>query len=782
MNTQQQTQNDLLPGVAVMASTSLEGLLAWMKDTSRMLGWDLIVALDGRKLNLGLQHDHIIRLSQGNDLGVITGSMDIPDTNITHYLSGFRLTAPRLSFDRASLQSARTALNLAVVGGTQMMVETVNGQKKILSLTTLDPLDGSQLTLDVPLAANAGNVVLDLANSENVLLTLFRTANEQREAGKLFKDWFDRLANDQRIHSLATLPGEGNPLMYARGVDVRTQQRETSALAPESVNENGAVLLFASLVDGGSGDFPGDNSGFKYLIPDDDAQNSYSATELFSRALIHRAAFGHALLQMLDDAEFEHIANGAGSLAKMVAKRGALKVAAGSYQTLEYEFESDPFSLPAVGGAMPLTIEFDQHQVVQRWQVTFSLTFGYRPLGGTTRKTYTPVLNINLLHEFRFWADESGVSAMEGELSTPYTHTQEVSIESGLPSMPASELEQINDFVTNTVKRALLEGFSNTLTSRASETYLADVDIVGNSTLQASHVALPFDQAMFGQINASGASFSIVQQQPLVGASRPLQLTTEPARENLRWTLESLAGDDGDPGRIDEQTGLYRAPPAHAMDGSFNRVLAIASDNDTDERSVTLITVQANPITINPQIQLCSHGQRVELTAGQLDRTALSWTIKNPVPGESGQLTVSTEPGGDHTYTAAPRVANKTYVLDEIEVNDNTGDETASAYVLVLQNEPLITVKIVENNNLPEGQVQLQASINGSTVRPVWSLPLDGPGSINQSGLYIDDMGTRERFVLINASLDGEFGKYEGHLILPLPLADFPIVISALAE
>jgi hypothetical protein len=151
------------------------------------------------------------------------------------------------------------------------------------------------------------------------------------------------------------------------------------------------------------------------------------------------------------------------------------------------------------------------------------------------------------------------------------------------------------------------------------------------------------------------------------------------------------------------------------MGGSFNRVLAIASDTNTGERSVTLITLQANPITINPQIQRCYPGEEVELTAGQLDGTALRWALKNPVPGESGQL-IGPQPGGGNTYRAGPMVANKTYVLDEIEVKDSQGLETASAYVLVLQTEPLITVKPVNNPDLPEGQIQLQASINGKII------------------------------------------------------------------
>lgn len=765
-----------------MAGNSLESLLAWMKDNSQMRGWDLIVALDGGKLNLGLQQDHIIRLSQGNDLGVIDGSIEIPDTNIAHYLGGFRLAAPGLSFEHASLQSEKTALKMRVLGGTQMMIETVQGQKKILSLTALDPLDGSLLTLNVPLGADAHHVQFDLANSEDLLFTLFRTPNEQREAGKLFKAWFDALGNSRRVYHLGSLPGDDNALMKPRKIDVRTQRREASALGSPATDDEGAVLLFASMEDGRTGDFPGDNSGFRYLIPDDDAQQHYSATELFSRALIHRAAFGHAVLSLLEDGEFEHIVDETGALAKLVAKRGELRIAADSYRTLDFEFESDAFSLSATGGVLPLSVEFEQSQVIQRWQAQFTLSFRERPLGGTNWTRYTAVFNINLLHEFRLWADESGATAMEGELSTPYTHTQEVTVVSGLPEVAPDKLEQIKNFVANTVNRALLGQYAGTLNTTESETFVEDVEIVGGSTLQATHAALPFDQALFGQINASGASFSIVQQSPLLVAGERLQFTTEPVREGVRWTLESLVGDEGDTGQIDPETGSYRAPPAHAMTGSFNRLLVIARDQNSGERGVSLVTVQANGITINPLIQLCYHGQKVELSAGQLDGSALSWSIKNPIAGESGRLVTSTEPGGDHTYIAGPQVTNKTYVLDEIEVSNSEGD-TRSAYVLVLQREPGVAIKPIENPNLPPGQIQLQASVNGTVLDAEWSLPLEGPGWIDATGLYSDDISAKERFVLIKAMVDGGvFGKFEGHQIFPLPLTDFPAAIRALAE
>lgn len=476
-----------------MAGNSLESLLAWMKDQSRMLEWDLIVALDGRNINRDVQQDYITRLSQGNDLGDINLSIDIPDTNITQYLSGVKLAAPALSFDKASLQSSKTALSLAVVGGTLMMVETVQGQKKIIRLSALDPLDGTQLRLDMPLGANSRSVQLDLANSEDVLLTLFHTPAQQREAGKCFLEWFKALNENKRVYTLATFPDDGNPFMLSRSIDVRTQKRDaqTSALAPDAIDEDGAMLLFTGMAEGRIGHFPGNNAGFKYLIPDADGQKTWSGTALFSRALILRAAFGYAVLQSFDSVMFDRVTDEGGTLKKMVARSGDLQVPAGSYQNLNYQFESETFKLPSTGGALPLTVEFDEDQASQHWQSTFQLSFRYRPLGGTTWQNQTATFAIRLEHVFRFLADDSSTLGMEGELFVPYTNTQEVSHVSGLPgNITPDLLQQINDFVAQTAKRAILDRFSNTLTATSSEAFLSRFDIGGTNILQPSKRAV----------------------------------------------------------------------------------------------------------------------------------------------------------------------------------------------------------------------------------------------------------------------------------------------------
>lgn len=764
-----------------MARDSLEGLLAWMKEGSVMWDWDVICALDGRMMNLGLQHDHFIRLSQGSDLGSFTGSVNIPETNLSLFMTDFRFEAPQLSYENASLQSRRTDLSLAVVGGIEALVETTLGVAQIQSLSAFDPMGNAQVKITkVPLGAEAGDVSLDLVDGEEVLAGWLGTPNEQRETGKLLRAWMAGLASNQRLHTLATLPSTGHLLMNTHSIDVRTQHDGTPALPPGVLDENGALVLFAKMVEGRSGSYPGDDAGFKFLIPAKNAQNSSSATLLFSKPLIHRAAYASALLQLLEEGgEFQHVTDANGVLVKMIAKGGVLPVAAGNYQSDEYEFESEAASLPAFGGA-PLTVEFHENQVIQHWQNRFSLSFKYRPAGGSTWKPHTGVFNIDLRHVFDLYAGEEATSAIEGELYTPYDHIQEVSVESGLPELPPEALEQIKAFVANTVKGALLEKLSNSLGVTAPDAFLEDVKTVGAGSFQPSHVALPFEQVFFG--SASGASFSIVEQGSLVPAGQYLQLTTQPVPQGpVRWTLEALPGNDADPGDLDEATGRYRAPPAHAMTEPFIRVLAIASDTSTGERAATLITALANPISINPLIQKCYYNERVRLSAGQFDGTAVRASIKDPVPGESGRLEDSSEPGGHLTYIAGPQVANKSYVLDEIVVTGTQGNDTASAYVMAIQKDPLVTVKPEEDANLPEGQIKLQAIFDGEPIEGAWSIRV-GPGTMQQDGIYIDDPAAKELFVLIDVKVQVIGRSFDGHIILPRSLSRFAPVIKALSK
>jgi hypothetical protein len=125
-------------------------------------------------------------------------------------------------------------------------------------------------------------------------------------------------------------------------------------------------------------------------------------------------------------------------------------------------------------------------------------------------------------------------------------------------------------------------------------------------------------------------------------------------------------------------------------------------------------------------------------------------------------------------------VANKTFVLDEIEVKSAAGT-TRTVHVLALQKPPMLTVKI-ERTDPAQGQVQLTALFDGVPESVDWLLPLGGPGEIDSTGLYRANPTANERFVLIYAQLSFGTRLFEGYLILPLPLVEFPKLLEVLSQ
>lgn len=763
-----------------MARQSVESLLAWMKDISRLWGWDALMVVERDTVSELLHQQYLLKLSQGV-LQVPNGSATIPDSNLSHHFAEFALGSPVFDLANASLQSSDIAVHLPVVSGMHTLLQTDLGVSRVLRLATYGPLNGPSLSMNLQPRTGSQSVQLDLQQGTDLLLHFAGTDIEQREAGKYFQAWLGDPATEGQVYPLGSFTYRDNALLQVRRVDVRFQLEGDSKA--RSQDPKGAMLLFVTMEHGTTGAFPDDHSDFHYLIPSD-ADQPYSATVVFGSHLLHRAAFGDTVMQLLEAGEFEFEEVSGEPLRQMVARAGSFEVRAGRAEGPQFIFESEAFSLDASSGQQPLTVEFEDSKASQSWQFPCTVTFKYRPLDSTTWRHHTATFDVSLKHEFHLTADDSAAHGMEGHLFVPSTQSQEVVAVAGLPEdLAPVEREQINGFIGFTIKRALLEAFSQTLTVTATEPFLTQWMLAGGGGFSPLRVALPLDLVQFGRIRGVQSTFAIVQQQQVLGAGRRLSFTTEPFRENVHWSLETPPGSGGDPGQIDDTLGAYRAPPAHAMTDSVQRVLVLARDLDTSENSVALVTIVADPIGINPLIQMCDHDQRVKLSASSIDEGELLWSIKNPVAGESGRVVPDDDPEGDHVYIAGPRVAGKTYVLDEIEVSQ--GGESASAWVLVLQHTPGLVVRIIADEALPEGQVRLQALLNDNEMPEVqWHLPAGGPGDIEEdTGIYHSDSRARDRFAVIFAKVDGgDFGLFEGHMILPLPLDTSSDVFQALAR
>ncbi|MFS2161303.1 hypothetical protein ACCD10_28745 [Pseudomonas sp. Pseusp122] len=167
-------------------------------------------------------------------------------------------------------------------------------------------------------------------------------------------------------------------MLAVRRVDIRTQLEDTGSGQAE---KKGAMLLFVTTAHGMTGAFPGNEGEIRYLIPND-AQPVYSATSLFSQPVLYRAAFGNAVLQLLEGAEFEFVNEPAEPLRKMIARAGSFQVSAGDYRGTQYEFRSEPFTVSAGSGQQPLTVTFESARASQSWQFPCTVTFSYRAVGG----------------------------------------------------------------------------------------------------------------------------------------------------------------------------------------------------------------------------------------------------------------------------------------------------------------------------------------------------------------------------------------------------------------
>ncbi|MGY2339994.1 hypothetical protein ACW9HW_12215 [Pseudomonas sp. SDO5532_S415] len=298
--------------------------------------------------------------------------------------------------------------------------------------------------------------------------------------------------------------------------------------------------------------------------------------------------------------------------------------------------------------------------------------------------------------------------------------------------------------------------------------------------IQGNEVYAPSNIAFFGRINPVQTSFVISPMEIVMSLGGSQQFTTNPVMTDLQWKVGNLTKGAGAPGHIDER-GFYRAPLAGSFPGRFIRVRVTATDLVTGYFTSALVTVMARELTVNPLIQTCDVGASVELSEGHLGASPAGWSIKNPVAGQSGTLRPSGEPEGGYIYDHGPVVANKTFVVDEIEVKTSTGG-TRSVHVLALQRQPGITIKIA-SIDLVQGLVELKAMINGNDIAAEWSLPLGGPGSWNAPGVYRAEPTATERYVLIFALVDhAVFGAFEGFLILPLPLFEFPALLQVLSQ
>lgn len=766
-----------------MSGNSLADILAWMKDESRLLDWGLVVALERRKANLIVLQEYINRFGVGSYIPPIRGEVKIVSGKRMELIHDFVMDVPFISFVHADLNNSKAMLTMSVMGGSQLTIEKDDGSWKVEKLDEIDPLQGPKLYLDLLLhevpgdVKSDGRVILDLSRSDNFRLTFAETETEQTIGGNFFRDLFNELKPEQRIYPLGKIERGSNALMRPESFVLRTQHYGG---AVDFVD--GCILALVRMEGGKDGNFPGPN--YRYLIPDDQ-EKDYSATVLFDQQLIMVMTLLKEALKFVSDDEVELDRDGDGKLLKATFISGSLEFAAFNVTTplvmadgskYDVTVDIDAYEL-LVSQSTPLVVDLSHGKVTVLWKsaTNVSTTFS---IDGQDVSTYTLQYGVDMLVEYELRGAQGDIVLIQTKTDIkPIVSMPSASNENKPNGFFDEIIQLLASFVAGfyafaIIVSKILAFFNEQIHTQHSVSSTIDeiVKLNFGQAIQGDEIHAPHNIGFFGRINPQQTTFLTTPTHPSMTQGSTQQFSTYPVVTGVQWKVENLVGDTGNPGTIDRNSGRYQAPAS--IENRFTRVRVTATAPGTGYHSSALVTIVANELSVHPLIQICDIGTKVELAAGVLDEGELVWSIKNAVPGESGQLLPSIEHEGHYTYHHGPVVAGKTYVLDEIEVKNPRTNATRSVHVLSLQKKPMLEVRI-DRLDVQTGQVQLTATFDREVVNAVWSVRL-GTGSIDSTGLYRAAPTSKQRFALIFADFSLPPFKFEGHLILPLPLVEFP--------
>jgi hypothetical protein len=786
-----------------MSGNSLASLLAWMKNSSRMLGWGLVVALERRKTNLIVVQEYIRRFRDNSYLPPVSGEVMISDNKRMELIHDYVMDVPVLSFENADLNDSKAMLTMSVMGGSQLTLEKESVGWKAYKVDEVDPLNGPKLHLDLLLNEVSGDVdkdgrvKLDLSKSDNFRLTFSDTPHDQRKGGEFFKDLFNQLPDEQRVYELGKIERGTNELMRPLSFELRTQASSSPAARDPKSPEfgDGAVLALVRMEKRLGGSFPGQS--YKYLIPDDQGKD-YTATVLFDRTRTIASVVLVAISEIINGVDFSYQYDDKGDLVSVVPNSGELLVGGKDFivpvmlpdgTSVDAGVKVGDLFFPAAG-SFPLVFNVEEGKYSIEWRSeTASQITIFIP--GSGSRDYPAICSIELRAEYELEELDGGESFLarkvfdfQGGVRLP---DGDVDDNPWHPSIGIIFQALSYLLFTAIVKLGLEAAFKNMLVlNEGVSIFVREVlKLNFGQAIQGNEIYAPHDIGFFGRINPQQTSFLIDPMQPIIKAGGSQRFATTPVVAGVQWKVENLVEGPGVPGTINA-SGVYQAPAASTIKGRFTRVRVTATAPGSGYFSSALVTVVVDELSIHPLIQVCDVGATVELSAGVLGAGNLQWSIKNTVPGESGELKPSDKPGGDRTYHHGPVVTTKTYVIDQVEVKNTSTGGTRSMHVLALQKQPMVSVRIL-STDVTQGRVQLQASVNGNTVpdgRGDWSLAFTGQGTIDKAtGVYRADPAATGRYALILFKMEIDFvGLAEGHLILPLPLVEFPQWLEIMSQ
>ncbi|MDH0730388.1 hypothetical protein N5F23_13930 [Pseudomonas sichuanensis] len=802
-----------------MATNSKAELLNWLKEPGRLLGNDMVFAIDKAKADALLTQEYIKRFKTTSYLPPVSGET-AADNGYKVYMQNFVLDHPRLSFDNVDITSSKASLRMKIVGGNQVDLKQAGAHWYPRRIDSLDPLVGPELSLklelsDVPgYVDDDGRIILDLRNSDNFVLT-FSDSNRIRQlGGDFFKELFRALPVEKRVWSLGAIERGPDELLQPESFRLHTQRNPSAVFAPaagaDQPDVDGAVLGLVRMVgnDGQQTVVPG--PGYRYLIPSDSAQ--FTATVLFEKKRTMLAAFLRSLPRgQLREAAFDVKFLGGGDMLA-TATSGWMELSSGAYSS-SYEGSNvwpTPRSVycemdivvPAFrvnlkdNLVVMLSDDRIDLQMITQFVADIDVVryeeLGYSPSPHLNPQAIEVGWEGDFVLEFRAgWTLESANGGVI-KLQDFYLDFEEVIDEEHWPRRreplpPDVEVGTsigqdhawfvfagpLNAFSTVAHERSFPALRAALAKDLSAVTHLSDaveqtVQLTFGEALVPSEQHLPRDVATFGHVNPRLTAFTVTPLESTLIQGSKLQFATVPAKANITWSAESIEGSSDAPGSFDK--AMYQAPPASGIQGDFTRVRITATDPSTGYRASALVSVVKNALGLSPLVEVCQVGDAgVSLKAGHVGQAELRWTVLGSAP--HGHLAHAT--GQSNTYIPGGNLTGKAFVVEQVEVRNSQTNEQRTLCMITQMTDKRPEDVVIVKQDPHSGQVWLVLSTAGVTGVSELSV-VYGPGTCGEdaAGLYYQaDSASTAPFCVVRASWAMGPFLFEGFIVLPLPLS-----------
>ncbi|WP_434681197.1 hypothetical protein J3P77_08935 [Pseudomonas sp. R1-18] len=769
---------------------SIDSLLAWLRVTPRTLGWNAIIAYDRSKTNVVLLQEYIGRFSSDSYLPPLEGGVPTTENEI-EWVYDYLIDAPRLSFENSVISASKAKLAMTVMGGSQIGIREEPGSgPAVARVSSYNALQGPKYTVDIDLQVvegsvdSAGKVQLDLGTGTDPKLYFAPTLNQRTKGGQFMKSKLSSFEPKIKTFVLNEIGSEEGQFLQPRYFVLRTHAEPGARLARAANHGEGAVLLFIAMKDEDNGTLPALDEDLHFLIPAGD----FSATVLMGQRFLVRQVLVQGLRRLAMGSAVGHTVRGpVESFAEGIditsGARPTGEVATGELPNFEL-FVLYAAALPLASAT--LNIDRVRERLVFSWTATTDL--GTRAEMTDGNYGHSVGLSWRMEQSFKFQVqDESGELKIqpltEGKLIQckvspgDYVYHPEV-------AEHFTELAQyIEAWLTSELENAM-EAFAS-VAEEIDVFRLESLLFRGANVVKFTRSQDPGDLAMLGELAPGLTQFAISPLEPKTGPAGQVQFKIEPQVAGVSWRVENIPGQTGSPGSIDA-SGKYTAPGREQIDGQFIRVRVTAQQGEYSNSA--LVTVLVREILVNPMVQVCGASsadseQIRELTAGSLGDGPLTWSVA----GDSGaSVRPSVIEDGDHTFVAGPADPEAAFTMEEVVVTDPAG-RTDSAWVLVIHKNLNATIKL---QPMDQNRVQLLMDLGDGPLTPEegelsglkWTL-LKGEGTLNSRGVYQADPDSHYRFAVVVGEIPPPapiYPAYRAYIILPLPLMELPVLMTAL--